>query len=175
MPMSMQERIAQTVERNRAIWAALYSVLVIYTLIDQPLWVLAPIGLFGFVSYYAMLFFTALWMELLHSTQVDPQEQLNALTELNRRLAAGESGAEIERLKKLAGVDEEQTVRISDTVIGRYYDKDIYEWVDLTKNGVTTRFLFHDVAPRDQAGNFLMPRDGQTYLHISGVNYKEMT
>ena len=175
--MSTEEYVARTIDAGRSWWGITMSLLIVYILFAGSWWWFLPFAAVAYISYYVMLFFVFAWLHATIITMpIDVQEQVEAANELNRRMEAGETeGAEIEDLRRRARIEDGCATTTSDTVIGRYMDHDIYEWIDVTTEDGTHRYVFDSVAGKDEDGSPLVPMDGVPYAHLFGVNYKRVT
>lgn len=171
--MSTEEYVARTIDAGRSWWGITMSLLIVYILFAGSWWWFLPFAAVAYISYYVMLFFVFAWLHATITMPIDVQEQVEAANELNRRMEAGETeGQEIEDLRRRARIEDGCATTTSDTVIGRYMDHDIYEWIDVTTEDGTHRYVFDSVAGKDEDGNPLVPVDGVPYAHLFGVNYK---
>jgi len=167
--MSVEERVAKTVDSVRSTWAVCVTVTSLWILFTKPLWWLLPLIGIATITYFVVLFIAGIWL----SYRI-PQEEL---------MAAMEGEAEADFLE--IGDDEDPTdeqlqmagltlgaVSNTSTAIGRYMDEEIFDWIDvLVEPDTTERFFFESITPRDKDGNMLLPNE-VGFAYYQGSIYK---
>jgi hypothetical protein len=155
--MSVEERVAKTVESVRSGWAVCVTATSLWILFTKPLWWLLPLIGIATIAYFVALFIAGMWL----SYRI-PQEELIAAVTDNAEaefLEISDDEDPTDEQLQMAGLTLGE-VSDTSTAIGRYMDEEIFDWIDvLVEPNTTKRFFFESVTPRDKDGNMLLPNE----------------
>lgn len=135
--MSIDERVYVAAEKATALWAVAVSLATVWILVYAPWWWIIPFAGAAVLTYYILLFIVGF---VIGARSVNEKYIANAVAEQVEDGAVG-------------------NVLVRGKVIGRYMDKDIFDWIDIKTPTGTTRYTFVGGVQRDRAGNMLLPRE----------------
>jgi hypothetical protein len=167
--MTPEERIAAAVQRLRLIWAFFMVGCTLGTLTIFPWWFMIFLIPLGVSTYFGALTLMAIYL----STTIRNEERNRrekAVYELQEKLDAIETEAELLQALTTIGLPEVTPVRLTSPQIGTLDGKPIYEWIELydprtKKNG---RFYYYGAA---QYEGDVPDEPGKLYANVDGVLY----
>jgi hypothetical protein len=169
---TFDDKIGDVVERTRSIWGAVTLIggfLVLFNC-SWPWWIAYIV--FSVCTYYGSLYAAGLACALLWDRgEIQAGLREKGRTALSAKMGEQVSDEERQKLLDDAGLQEAELVDFSTPPFGRYRDQDMFDWIELKADDVTTRFLYEQVAQLDAAGKPIIP-DEEGYAHLNGILYK---
>lgn len=139
----VRARVDAMIDRIRVVWGILTTAAVLYFFVSELAWWALPLLLIGCVFGYNLHIVVA-GTRMIHHVL-----QNGGITK--------------------HGVKEEVEIIDSCTsVVGRYYDFDVPEWIDVKIGDTIKRYVFKDFAPRIGDG-FGIPSEGDHVLYKAGI------
>lgn len=163
--MDIERYVGNVLFAARTIWVgvSIFSTVVAVNLI-QGWW------LFALLPYYLITYLLMLVLAARYLASAIPMEDMlresrpeaaKAFAEIKRRIVDGtlEGSEDLYELMDAAGLSVTIVTEVSEKKVGRYFDKDLYEWVEVLNPATDEklRFEFEQVAERNDDGDFVLP------------------
>lgn len=153
--MTVEERIAQAFARMRLIWALFMVVSIVVGFFWFPLWAVAFLIPYGFITYFVGLTITYTYLSSAFEKEESSIEEarLKLLTLQERLLAEPIEPEEIQKLLDEAGLPGVSPIEaVSPDQIGTLNGRPIYEWVELHDPNTGKKERFEYYGPISIAG-----------------------